>query len=122
EHAQRLAPAEAKVINNQGFSQLLRGDWVSSVDCFERAAKLDRTSGRIANNLELARAVLAADLPRRREGESDEAWAERLNDAGVVAESLGAKARAIASFTQALAASGHWYVRAANNLEAASGK
>src|SRR5439155_23768780 len=122
ERAQRLAPAEARVIYNQGFSLLLRGDWLSAVDCFERAALLEPSSGRIANNLELARAVLAADLPRRRDGESDQDWAERLNDAGVAAQALGDKSRAIAAFTQALAASGHWYVRAANNLEAASGK
>jgi Flp pilus assembly protein TadD len=120
--AERLAPAEARVINNQGYSHLLRGDWPSAVDCFDRAAALDPRSSRIANNLELARSALAVDLPRRRDGESDQDWAARLNDAGVLAEIMGDRSRAVAAFTQALAASGHWYVRAANNLEAASGK
>jgi Flp pilus assembly protein TadD len=120
--ADRLAPAEARVINNQGFSHLLRGDWASAVNYFERAAALDPSSGRITNNLELARSALAVDLPRRRHGESDQNWAERLNDAGVLAQILGDRSRAVAAFTQALTASGHWYVRAANNLEAATGK
>jgi tetratricopeptide (TPR) repeat protein len=118
--ALRLAPGEASVFNNHGWSQLLRGDWVAAVQDFERAVGLDPRSTRIANNLELARAALASDLPRRRDGEPDENWAERLNDAGVAAEILGDKPRAVAAFTQALETSDRWYVRAANNLEAAS--
>jgi Flp pilus assembly protein TadD len=118
--ALRLAPSEASVFNNHAWSQLLRGDWPGAVRDFERAAALDPRSTRIANNLEIARAALASDLPRRRHGESDDNWAERLNDAGVAAEILGDKPRAVAAFTQALEASDRWYARAANNLEAAS--
>ena len=118
--ALQLAPNEADVVNNRGWSQLLRGDWPAAVKDFESAAALDPNSPRIANNLELARAVMAADLPRRRDRESDQSWAERLNDAGVAAAILGNEPRAIAAFTQALEARGHWYERAANNLEAAS--
>jgi Flp pilus assembly protein TadD len=118
--ALRLAPDEAVVFNNHGWSLLLRGDWHHAIEDLEKAAMVDSKSVRIANNLELARAALAADLPTRRDGESDEAWAERLNDAGVAAEILGDRTRAVAAFTQALEASGRWYVRAANNLEAAS--
>jgi Flp pilus assembly protein TadD len=120
DRALQLAPREADVVNNRGWSQLLRGDWPAAVKDFELAAALDPNSPRIANNLELARAVMAADLPRRREQESDTSWAERLNDAGVAAAILGDGPRAIAAFTQALEASGQWYERAANNLEAAS--
>lgn len=116
--ALRLAPDEADIINNRGWSQLLRGDWAGAVQDLQRAAAGDPKATRIVNNLELARAALAADLPRRRAGEADEAWAKRLNDAGVAAEILGDKARAIAAFTQALQASGSWYARAANNLSA----
>jgi Flp pilus assembly protein TadD len=118
--ATELAPNEAEVINNQGWSQLLRGDWTKAVGLFEKAAALDPKSTRIANNLELARAALASDLPRRRPGEGDRAWAARLNDAGVAALLLGNKQRAIAAFAQALEASGNWYDRAANNLKAAN--
>ncbi len=119
-HAHRLAPKEARIVNNQGWSMLLRGDWAAAVPYFQGASTLDAKSKRIANNLELANAALAADLPRRRAGETDREWAVRLNDAGVAAELLGEKQRAIAAFTQALDASPVWYDRASNNLKALS--
>lgn len=115
--AHQLAPRDARVVNNQGWSKLLRGDWAAAVPIFERAVALDGKSKRISNNLELARTALDADLPRRRAGESDRQWAIRLNDAGVAAELLGEKERAIAAFTQALDASPTWYDRASNNLK-----
>jgi tetratricopeptide (TPR) repeat protein len=115
--AHQLAPDEARVINNQGWSKLLRGDWADAVPFFELAATLDSGSRRIVNNLELAKAALAADLPQRRAGESDRAWSVRLNDAGVAAELLGDRKRAVAAFTQALDASPVWYDRASNNLK-----
>lgn len=116
--AAQLAPASGEVVNNQGWSLLLRGDWRRAEAVFERAAALDPRSKRIASNLELARAALASDLPQRRAGESEHDWAARLNDAGVAAKVLGDRTRAIAAFTQALEVSGSWYTRAANNLEA----
>lgn len=118
--ALRLAPHEARIINNQGWSRLQRGDWMAAVPLLEKAASLDPTSRRIANNLELAKTALAADLPKRRAGESNGEWAARLNDAGVAAALLGDKQRAFAAFTQALEASPVWYDRASNNLRAMS--
>ena len=118
--AATLAPGEGEILNNQGWSQLLRGDWSKAAILFDQAAALDPKNDRIANNLELARAALASDLPRRRPGEDDQAWAARLNDAGVAAQLLGNRKRAVAAFTQALEASGRWYDRAANNLKAAN--
>ena len=91
QHALKLAPKEARVINNQGWSMLLRGDWAAAVPLFQQAVALDPNSVRIANNLELAKSALAADLPRRRPGEANADWAARLNDAGVAAELLGDK-------------------------------
>ena len=115
--AERLAPTDAGIVNNQGWSMLLRGEWAEAQSYFKRAAMLDPRSARIRNNLELVSEALAAELPTRRPGESDAAWAQRLNDAGVAAELLGQKQRALAAFSQALQASGVWYSRAANNLE-----
>jgi Flp pilus assembly protein TadD len=120
EEARRLSPDEAAILNNEGWSRLLRGDWRSAVGLLAQAAALDRTSKRIANNLDLAKSALAADLPSRQADESDAEWAVRLNDAGVAAELLGDRQRAIAAFTQALEASPTWYERASNNLEAVS--
>lgn len=119
-HAHDLSPEDARIINNQGWSKLIRGEWAAAVPFLEQAAALDSKSERIANNLELARAALAADLPRRRAGESERDWAMRLNDAGVAAELLGDRKRAVAAFTQALDASPIWYERASNNLKALS--
>jgi len=116
--AARLVPGEVEPINNRGWSQLLRGNWRQALSLFEQAVALDPKSVRAVNNLELARSALAAELPNRRSGESDSSWAARLNDAGVAAAILGDKGRATAAFSQALDASGSWYVRAANNLEA----
>ena len=118
--ARELASTEAEVINNEGWSHLLRGDWSGALPLLEQAAKLEPNSERIANNLDLAQAALATDLPERRAGESDASWAQRLNDAGVAAELGGDRTKAIAAFTRALRASGVWYARASNNLEAVS--
>jgi Flp pilus assembly protein TadD len=120
--AARRSPDEPEIINNQGWSQLLRGDWKRALDVFERAARLDPHSTRIANNLELARGAVAAELPQRKAGEDDQAWAARLNDTGMAAQLMGNHQRAVAAFTQALEASGTWYDRAANNLQAAGGR
>jgi len=122
EKAQQLAPDRPEIVNNRAWSRLLRGDWAGARQDLERAAQLAPKSTRIANNLELARDALAADLPSRLPGEGDGEWAARLNDAGVAAQLLGDRKRAIAAFTQALEASGTWYERAANNLEAAENR
>jgi Flp pilus assembly protein TadD len=120
--AVELAPDQADIVNNQGWSRLLRGDWKSAAGLFERATALDPRSTRIANNLELALAAMAGDLPERKANETDRAWAARLNDAGVAAQAMGDRQRAVAAFTQALEASGTWYARAANNLQAAGSR
>lgn len=115
--AAELAPDEAEIANNLGWSLLMRGEWEAAVVKLERAHRLDPRSKRIANNLELARAAVAEDLPVRRSGESDEDWSARLNDAGVVARLRGDTPRAVAAFTRALEARSVWFERAANNLE-----
>jgi Flp pilus assembly protein TadD len=120
--ADRLAPGHFEIANNRGWSRILRGDWQGAIPFLQQAIALDPKSARAANNLELARAALATELPRRRADESDHDWAARLNDAGVAAQILGDRKRAVAAFTQALEASSSWYDRAANNLKAASSK
>jgi Flp pilus assembly protein TadD len=117
--AGKRSPDQAEVHNNMGWSKLLRGEWPEGLALLLRAAQLDPGSRRIADNLELARAALAEDLPRRRSGESDLDWAARLNDAGVVARLRGDRARAIAAFSQAIEARHVWYERAANNMSLA---
>lgn len=118
EKAGSLAPDEAEIMNNRGWSLLLRGDWAKALPVLEKAVEIDPGSSRAQNNLELARAAIAQDLPQRREGESDSDFAARLNDAGVVAAQRGDRARAIAAFSRALSVRDSWFPRAANNLAA----
>ena len=119
--AAELEPAHAEIANNQGWSLMLRGRWAEALKDFERAAALDPKLPRLANNLELARAAVAADLPPRMQGESDEAYSVRLNDAGVVAAAGGQRQRAEAAFAQAIELRSRWYARAADNLAALGG-
>lgn len=117
--AASLASDRPEILNNHGWSLLARGRWREALSLLEQAATFDPKSARIANNLELARAALSEDLPRRLAGESDVAWAARLNDAGVLAGISGDRKRAIAAFAQAISARHRWFDRAANNLAAA---
>ena len=122
EKAWEISPNRAEIANNQGWSHILRGDWAAAINYLGMAVKIDPALNRAANNLELARAALSAELPARQPAESDDAWAARLNDAGVAAQLLGDRNRAIAAFSQALEVSGAWYQRAANNLQAVSSR
>ncbi len=117
-----LAPDQSEIANNLGWSKLLRGDWPGAADTLARAAAIDPKSDRIANNLDLARTGLAQDLPARRAGEMSTAYAARLNDAGVAAQSRGDLRRARAAFAQAIEASGRWYARADANLARIEGR
>ena len=114
--ASALAPDRAEILNNSGWSLLVRGQWANALSKFERAASLDPESARISANLELARAAISDDLPQRRSGETEQAWAARLNDAGVIARLQGNSKKAVAAFTQAIQARSAYYDRAANNL------
>ena len=114
--AAQMDPARAEIINNQGWSQMLRGHWSEALAAFERAAAIDPKLPHLANNIELARAALAADLPHRLPGELDDSFAARLNDAGVVAAASGQTKRAEAAFAQAIELKSRWYGRAADNL------
>jgi Flp pilus assembly protein TadD len=117
-----LAPGEADVVNNLGWSRLLRGDWPGAAEALSRAAALSPKSVRIANNLDLAELGLARDLPAPRAGESSTDYAARLNDAGIAALSRGDTRRARAAFARAIEASGRWYARAGANLALIEGR
>ena len=117
--ADGLAPNQATVADNRGWSLMLRGRWAEAADAFQSALLLDPAVPHGAANLELARAALAVDLPAKASGEADNAFAARLNDAGVVAIVQGDRPRAIAAFSRAIAAHSNWFARAAQNLDLA---
>jgi predicted Zn-dependent protease len=118
--AASLAPKEASVVNNQGWSLMLRGRWAEAESVLQSALQLDPNVAHGAANLELAQAAVRGGLPSRLPGENDEAFAARLNDAGVIAAAAGDKSRAIAAFTRAINARSAWFARAANNLALAT--
>ena len=114
--AAALAPREAAIANNRGWSLMLRGRWSEAATQFEVALALNPRVEHGAANRELAQAAIAGGLPERRTGETDAAFAARLNDAGVLASIDGDRARAVAAFTRAIAANSVWFARAADNL------
>jgi Flp pilus assembly protein TadD len=114
--ARALAPANGQLLNNHGWSLLLRGELDAALKLLSKAAVLAPSDRRIGANLDLARAATSAILPTRRVGESNEAFAARLNDAGVIAAHNGDKPKAVAAFARALEVSDRWFARAANNL------
>lgn len=117
--ARALSPDSADVLNNEGWSMLLRGRWTDALPLLQHASSLEPNMERVRNNLELAKVAVSTRLPERVAGESESAWAMRLNDAGVAARLTGDRTRAFAAFTQAIAANPTWYTRAWNNLQLA---
>ncbi len=115
-HALALSPNEAAIFNNRGWSQMLRGHWREAGVLLEKATAQSPTTSRIRENLELVRSAIAQELPARLPNEGDEAWAARLNDAGVAALLFHNRTRAIAAFSRAIVVRGSWYQRAASNL------
>ena len=117
-----LAPNRAEVLNNQGWSLLLRGQWMGAAERFRKALDANPASTIARSNLELAEAALATDLPARRAGETSQSYAARLNDTGVIAEAAGDRTRAVAAFAQAVAMHPRWSETAAANLANAEGR
>ena len=120
-YGEALARAKDRpeVLNNLGWSLVMRGEWHRAIDYLQRAVRHGQ-SGRAINNLELVQAAIAADLPERLPAETDNHWAARLNDAGVAARLRGDEARAIAAFARALHTRPIWYGRAWQNLQLAT--
>lgn len=114
-----LAPSRPEIANNLGWSYFLEGRPAEALSYLERAAAADSRSQLFSDNVEIVRAAIAADLPGRRSGETDEDYAARLNDLGVVALRQGQRKKAVAAFTQAIAVRGTYYARAASNLKVA---
>ena len=120
--ASAFGPRRAEVLNNQGWSLLLRGQWRDAAEQLRLALAMDPASRIARANLELAEAASAQDLPARRENESLDAYAARLNDIGVIAEAAGDRKRAIAAFSQAVSIHPRWSEKAANNLARAESR
>lgn len=122
ERAAALDPNHGVLFNNRGWSLLLQGRWEEALLPLTQAVAMDGANARYAANLALAQMAIDENLPQRGEGETDEAFAARLNDAGVVAAAQGLERKAIAAFTRAIEARSHYYERAADNLARIEGE
>lgn len=114
--AERLGPDHGVLFNNRGWSLLLQGRWEEALLPLTQAVAMAPDNKRYTANLALAEMAVSEDLPRRGENETDDSFAARLNDAGVVAAAQGLDTKAIAAFTRAIEARSQYYERAASNL------
>jgi Flp pilus assembly protein TadD len=121
-HALMVAPRRGEILNNAGWSMALRGRWSEAHDLFQQAVTLDPRLERASRNLELARTALDQQLPERGPQDSENAWAAKLNDAGVVAQKQGNWRKAVAAFARAIETRSQWFERAVNNLRLAERK
>lgn len=87
EQAMKLAPRDALVWNDAGYSQYLRGNWKLAEERLRKAVSLDATNPRFKNNLGLALAASG-----------------RADDALLVLEQAGDKASAHVNIAYILAA------------------
>ncbi|QIK95681.1 tetratricopeptide repeat protein [Sphingomonas sp. HDW15A] len=111
-----LGPNRPEIFNNQGWSLLLRGQWTDAAKQLQMALAADPANRIARANLELAEAALTQDLPAKRENETLDAYAARLNDIGVIAEAAGDRKRAVAAFSQSVSIHPRWSEKAASNL------
>lgn len=120
--AQALAPGRVEILNNRGWSRLLRGQWSLAAGLFRDALAADPANSVVRSNLALAEAALSNELPARRAGESADDYAARLNDAGVIAAAAGDRKRAIAALANAVTLRPTWSARSARNLADIEGR
>jgi Flp pilus assembly protein TadD len=112
-----INPSSAAVLNNQGMSYYLIGDYEKSVHSFMAALRIDRENARIYNNLGLAFAGL---------GRYDEAFgafkngrneAGAYNNVGCIYMIEQKYGKATEALQKAMAASPNFYVKAQENID-----
>lgn len=114
--ARAVRPDEPEILNNIGYSLVLRGKSADALPWLARAARLDPASSAIANNLVVASALngavptLPASLPPVRA-------AAMLNNAGYAFWLNGDVRHGRQLLQQAVTASPTYYARAKNNLD-----
>ncbi|HWA60445.1 MAG TPA: tetratricopeptide repeat protein [Caulobacteraceae bacterium] len=118
EHALVDSDNAAMVLNNRGYSRLLRQDYDRAVDDFVDALKKKPDMAPARTNLRLALAM-KGEYDRALQGGSPADQAALLNNAGFAAMTRGDYSRAEQLFEEAIKAKGEYYAKAAANLETA---
>lgn len=126
DQAYRMALAEttdrARVLNNLGYSMILRRRPADAVPILREAAMLAPRNERAANNLDIARSAAGEDLIAQIPGRGSERWADRVNNAGYAAWLAGNPRHAIRYLSEAVSAADIYPMRAAANLALAQAR
>jgi len=120
--AAELAPYEASVWSNRGYSLMLQRHAAEAVPLLERAAALDPNNAAIRRNLALATAMTGVYDDARRAGETSAEYARRLNNLGYGAWLAGDSAAARRLLSRAIEVSETRFERAEHNLARVEGR
>lgn len=105
ERAHRLAPRDARVLNNLGYLLLARGQGPRAVEMFTAAVTQDPSNPRIRNNLGFALAHVERDTEALAAFRAAGTEADARYNLGVACELRGDTAAALTSYQAAVAAS-----------------
>jgi tetratricopeptide (TPR) repeat protein len=103
------------VLNNLGYSLLVRHNYSEAADAFELALLRQPENERIQNNLDIARAAMG-EAPKRNAKQSQSRWVERLNNSGYAAVLTGHEKTGSALLSNAVIGSSSMASKAAANL------
>jgi len=120
--AAELAPYEASVWSNRGYSLMLQRHAAEALPLLERALALDPNDAAIRRTRELAMAMTGVYDEGRRANETSGDWARRLNNLGYGAWLGGDNAAARRLLTQAIEVSETRFERAEHNLARVEGR
>ncbi|WP_417818944.1 tetratricopeptide repeat protein [Tritonibacter scottomollicae] len=103
------------VLNNLGYSLLVRQEYAEAAKIFEMAIAQRPENERFQNNLDIARAAMG-EAPMKMARESRSRWIERLTNSGYAALLTGHKKAGTALLSQAVIGSSSMASKAAANL------
>ena len=122
ERAAQLAPYEATIWSNRGYSLILQHRASEAMPLLDRAVGLNPNNPAIRQNREIAQAMTGVYDENRHANESNAAWARRLNNIGYAAWLAGDAASARRLLSRAIEVSETRFERAEHNLARVEGR
>ena len=122
ERALQLAPDQAAILNNRGYSLMLQGRAPEALPYLERAFALDANNEAIRRNRGMAQAMTGTFDDARRPRETTRDWAQRLNNMGYAAWLAGDQPAARRLLARAIEVSDTQFERAEANLARVEGR
>jgi Flp pilus assembly protein TadD len=121
-HAAELAPYEATVWSNRGYSLMLQHRPTDALILLDRAISLDPNNATIRRTREIAQAMTGVYDETRHANETNAAWAQRLNNIGYAAWLAGDATAARRLLSRAIEVSETRFERAEHNLARVEGR